>query len=240
MKKTKGIILLLCVCLLTGCSSVQTTEQEDEEISEYIAGVLLKHDSNYTEGLILASNEENEEEQEKEEPVVSNKPNQDSSQAPLKSDKEEDKKPNKDSLKPDSSVPFGKIIGNEKVKVQVKKYGTYQCYPENAAGTYFSLEAPKGKELLVAELTLSNSSSSKQKVKTLKQDLSITLQADGKSYSSSLTLLENDLHFFNASINGKRSKTAVVVFEVPKGKAFKELEVTIAKGDKTSSLVLTK
>jgi len=241
--KTKGVILLLCLCLLTGCSSIETTNQEDNEISEYIAGVLLKHDGDYKEGLVFASEEESSKKDDlvedkmpaTQKPVVSQKPNEESNQVVQTNQVNSD-----DKEQSDSNVSFGELVGNKNVKVQVADYGTYKSYPKNVENTYFTLDASKGKELLVAKLKLSNSSNSKQTFTTLKKEMSIKLKAGDKTYNSSLTLLENDFQFLNVSIDAKKSKTAVLVFEVPQNSSFKSIVITAANKDKIATLEASK
>ena len=222
MIKRRLCAIVLTSMLLTGCQSTDLTKSESGQIAEYIAYSLLKYNDS-PEMLVTkteAADKSKEPIEVSKEPVEQEKLDSNTAQtsspassADVKADKE--------------SISAGTLFGSSDFQLSVRKKGLYQSYPKNSSSTYFSLTAQSGKKLLVLDVTVKNSGSSKRTFKTADAGLEYSL--NGNSAKALVTLLKNDIHFIKQEIKSGAKSKAIIVFEVDKNIKMDNLKLTVTK-----------
>lgn len=210
-KRSWGILLAAATLGLSGCGGVQLTDQQTSEAAEYMAGLILKYDKDYTDTLVYPDNTE--------EPVVTSMPA--ASSAPEQSgnsntEGKTDEQGNSDTGKVSSEGSFAEVLGVSDVKVSLKDAYITKEYKETANGSYAVYPA-SGKKLAVVRLTIKNTSAKDKKIYLIERGVDYQLQlSDGTTCSSEITVISNDLNFLNTKIKAGKKTTAVLVFNVPK------------------------
>lgn len=223
MIKRKLCIIVAASLLLTGCQGTELTKSESGQIAEYIAYRLLKYNDNSE--LLMTQLEESDK---SEEPVETSK-------EPVQDDKatsgavQTSQPTSSATVKEDGDTvsSVGSLFGSSDFKLSIKLNGLYQSYPKNSSSTYFSLTANSGKKLLVLDVTIKNSGSSKKTFQTTGKNIEFTL-ADSDARAL-VTLLEEDIHFMKEEIKSGGKRKAIIVFEVDKNMKTDNLKLSVAK-----------
>lgn len=197
-------ILSLCLCLsiftLAGCvESKDLTEEEQDMIAEYSAGVLLQHEDSYDRKLI------------KQEIVLTPEPvvTPDATPAPVETEASE-------SVAADgeedagNEMPLNDLYHVAGMKVSYDSYEVCKEYtPEVVAG-------PE-KRMFVVKYTVKNTTAKPLKINLTKRKIAYRLNLDGTDYDADPAFLENGgMNFLKTTIKANSSEKAVVVFEIPK------------------------
>lgn len=227
MIKRKLCIIVAASLLLTGCQGTELTKTESGQIAEYIAYRLLKY--NDSSEMLITKTEEPEK---SEEPVETSKePVQEDK---LTADNAQTSQPTSSAAaktESDTAISVGSLFGSNDFKLSVKLNGLYDSYPKSSSSTYFSLTANSGKKLLVLDVTIKNSGSSKKTFQTSGKNIELTL---GDSDARALvTLLEEDIHFMKEDIKSGGKRKAIIVFEVDKNMKTDNLKLTVARDGKS-------
>lgn len=218
MKKVKGCIpVLISAVLLSSCvkNNIKMTDEQIDRAAEYAAGVLLKHDKNYentlsTETIVPESTPKTE--------LKDNNGNLET--AKPENDKKSDTDENSQTEQL-NTVTLAEVIRVKGCEINFSKFQILDNY-EQENSVY--IKADTGKKLAVLKFKIKNNSSSDKKVKLLKKNISYILQVDGGGeYQPELSILVNDLQFYNEKIQKGKSKEAVLIFSIPK----KEVENTM-------------
>lgn len=221
MIKRKLCIIVAASLLLTGCQGTELTKTESGQIAEYIAYRLLKYNDS-SEMLITKTEEPVETSKE---PVQEDK---------LAADNAQTSQPTSSAAaktESDTATSVGSLFGSNDFKLSFKLNGLYDSYPKNSSSTYFSLTANSGKKLLVLDVTIKNSGSSKKTFQTSGKNIELTL---GDSDARALvTLLEEDIHFMKEEIKSGGKRKAIIVFEVDKNMKTDNLKLTVARDGKS-------
>ena len=231
MKKIKGCVpVLISAVLLSGCikNDIKMTDEQIDRAAEYAAGILLKYDKNYestlsdeNEALKTTTNPEQEENYMDLETI---KP-ENNNQAGVNTSNE----PNKTIQSETMDVKtISELINIKECKVNFLKMQLMDNYQQNNA---LYLKADKGKKLAVLEFDIKNNSTSDKKVNLLKKKISYTLQTEGGGeYQPDLSILGNDLQFYNEKIQKGKSKKAVLVFSIPEKESKKIVKLQVVSG----------
>lgn len=243
MKKPFMLITLMCVVLLTGCSSLAKLSEDDSNIlTEYMAGAVLKHSDDYTGGLLTM--EEIEDIEAKEE--ARNKKMEDNNKGiqvstiTTSSTKNENTTSSTKNQNTSSSsskvVSLTKAVGNKNFKINYNKYELYDKYVSEDSTSKMTLEAGKNKKLLVLYFGVKNLSNETLKIDLVEEgiDYQVSLN-NGNKLEPLLTLLMNDIQYLNLDIAANKTREAVIVFEVDKNVDLSNSVLTVTREEMTSS-----
>lgn len=236
MKKTwMAVILLAMVATLSGCSgNGALSEEVNDQVAEYMAGVLLKYDKKYDEALLYELPAPTPEPTPTPVPVSTPKSTQ--AEDPVGTASGEAG----ESLKEVEYIELNELIGDKDIGLQYLSYKMVDSYPENPEIAGFSLNADKGYKLLVVEFEISNLSNKKKKIvlKNNEIDYKLDVNASYQYYKPSLTVLENDLSRLEMELGAGKKKQVVLVFKVSLKPAIESLNLFALKGSRTSIIKL--
>lgn len=229
MKKIKGFILILVLAILSSScvkNDIKMTDEQIDRAAEYAAGVLLKYDRNYESTLIS----ETVIPEGTTEPVSTNEVT--ATENPETSNKIDTDSTNKDSKK--EQLELTDVINVKECKINFSKYQILNSYEQ---GKSVYIKADKGKKLVVLEFKIKNKSDSDRKVKLLKKNITYTLIVNnGGEYQPNLSILVNDLQFYNENIQKGKSKKAVLVFNVPKQEIKNTMKLQVIRDNQISEV----
>lgn len=217
-------VLAVSVLSLTGCADIKNlSEEQENEIAEYAAGVLLQNSDKYSYRLITK-----EEKEVTETPTPTSAAAQ-ASDAPQESQPEQTKAAPEDSQK---EVSLDDLYHLKGVSILYTSY----CLADKYGSS--QVRAEQGKKLLVAEFSLKNNSGAKKKVKLIdRRKISYQLNVDGTTYSPQISLLENQLDYLEATIAKGKSQKAVLVFQVDKNATnASSIDLSIEEGNNKTSV----
>lgn len=198
-------ILSVCLCLvmlmLAGCVQArELTEEKQDIIAEYSAGIVLQHADNYKKRL-----------EKQENPAAP-----ESSQPPQVTAAPE----NTNTPEPVQAAESGE----EPALAQVSLNDLYQVSGMSAEYVSYKscskytnqIVAHKGEWLYIVNFRVSNSTKKPLKVDLSKRGIKYLLNVDGSEYQAHPSFLENGgMNFLKTTIPSGASKKAVVVFCVP-------------------------
>lgn len=237
----KKIRFLLCsigiACVLSGCGrTVELTEEENEIITEYAVGLLLKYDKYYSNHLVELSDHEEEdiedvspeeelpeEEPEMEEPDIVDAPVIDATEEAQASTIEE-------------------FYGIEGVAFQYVGYDLKDEYPdvaEDSAELAFVMDASDGMELLVLKFQAVNLNGVETELNMLNYGTKIRIAVNDESPKGALsTMLLNDLQTYRGILGADGPTELVAVIEVPDGTSVDNLSIVLRNDSDKATLLL--
>lgn len=217
------MVLSVLVCMvLTGCSmvpSLNLTQEQEELVSEYAAGVLVKYAMGHEMGLTPVTEEELNEEPiipvdntvaEQDDFVI-----EESSETPVVADVV-----STDESAPSvivSEVPIGQVFGIDGFDIAYSGYEIQKIYPsQESSDLVFSMQASNGKSLLVVHFNLTNGNESEATFDAASTNIKARVSVDGgERIPAQTTILLNDLLTYSESIASYGMVDSVMVFEVP-------------------------
>lgn len=227
-------ILLLCLCFsvfgLVGCTSAKNlTEEEQDMIAEYSAGVLLQHEEKYEQRLIkqdAAPTQEPTAEPAAVTPVPTVTP---ASGEESQSEDEEEKL---------NEISLDQLYHVDGLKVTYDSYLFCKEYPKKSNA--FQMTAKKGERLMIVRFNVQNTTSKVLKVNLLKREIGYSLEIDGETYEPTIAIQKNGgLNYLKTSLEPGKSEEAIVVYNIPKEKAEaakESLVITVRDGDNVSKV----
>ena len=250
----KFVFVLLCTILafsMSGCNlvpSVELTEDEQNVISEYAAGLLLKYDKNY--GGALASLEEEDDSgvgivQNEEakiptalEELVEEDEAVDATQPEFSEDIAASDNSSVDGGIEYSNLSVADAIGLDGFDIIYKSYEAHKIYPEEESeNLVFSMQAQNGMELLVVNFGITNESEARKTCDVLNTNTSFRLVInESERVNANKTILLNDLGSYSDEIDGYGMADAVLVFELAEGTSnnISSLDLVVKKGDEST------
>ncbi len=226
MIKTRIFVAILSSCLLfslVGCTSAIPELSEDEQamVTQYMADMLLKYDSNYQSALL----EEDElaialEEQRAKEEAARLEAEE---QQRLEQEKIEAAKP--DNIEVEETPKYA-AVGEmavasdlDGVEFEYLGYELKSQYPDAEEGELvFAMTPTEGNELLVIRFYMANISGSDYEVDTIRTGTSYAVKINDGSYAPALTtLIENDLSTLGVDMPMETGMEVVLISEVPAG-----------------------
>lgn len=250
MRKSLAYLVLAGALFFTGCSnSVELTGNESDVLSDYMTSVVLKHAENYENNLYTV-NEINEIEAAvfaRNEKFNKAKENSDflqvsdgKEEVALDKDKVNDIVKDKESAINTSEVKnqanITSIIGNKNFNIEYKEYKLMNSYVEDITG--IQVDAREEKQLVVIEFNIKNQGKTTSKLDLVEEDIKYQLQGKGITEKPILTLLMNDLQYYNMDIEPGKVQQAVILFEVDKKLDVKEVELIVTRDNTTSNINL--
>jgi len=227
MKRLRLIIIICFMLSLTGCiQEYSAAEQQNDAVAEYMAGLLLKYDEDYEQGLTKMSEIQ----------VESTTTDMDIDTPTPTADQDDDSTVNSDGpeVVTQKDYTLTEVIGEKDFDIQFTGYQITDTYPEDIESTYFSLTPRVGNQLLVASFSVLNNTGSEKALNLSKAKIIYQLDINvGTIYKPSLTLLENDLQYIDIAIKGGKTKTVLLIFEVSKDKDIAEINLVISKDNKS-------
>lgn len=200
MKKILGLLtVLLSAGMLMGCLGVkELTEEEEAQISEYAATLLLKYDANY-KNLLWETDE-------KEVPVEEEKPEETVSGSAVTGEALE-KGPEA------KNQGLAEIFGLSGVDVQYSGYEFVKSFPEEGKRGYM-IQAKEGKKLLIVKLQVKNNMQETVSVDILSGEPSFRLHFNEEEIVAEMTIIVEDFSTMVEDIPAGAAMEKVLVGEV--------------------------
>ena len=215
-----GIVFIAAISLsmaACGASIPEMSEEQNAQVVEYAAGLLLKYDENYHGRLI--------EEEEREE-AAPETDMQESQEEPV-SDQTEDKQDETPvidiSEEPEETVysSIEEFYGIEGVTITYVGYELKDMYPdEGGEDMFFAMSASKDCKLMVLNFDVANTSGQDLRLDMLSLGAKFKISINGETPRYVLTtMLTNDLGEYVGTISAGSSENLVLVSEVPEDQA---------------------
>jgi len=227
-KRFLTFISLILAFSVGGCGlvpSVELTESEQDVITEYAAGLLLKHDKNYT-GVISKTEEEQDdlaivsEVNSEEEQFNDNIDDGENNYTDPEFSEDITASPQDYSDDAEySDISIAEAVGLEGFDVIYKDYLCSNLYPpEESSDMVFSLESAPGMELLVLSFGITNNTPDRKTCDVLNSNAVFRLLINGSErVQAQKTMLLHDFSTCEDDIEGYGVAEAVLVFEIAEG-----------------------
>lgn len=242
MKKIK---ILLCglgiACALTGCGrTVELTEEENEIITEYAVGLLLKYDKYYSNHLVELEDyeedtESEEAEQEEEETLPEDSADieeTDVADTPVVDVTEEEQQ----------ASTIEEFYGIEGIAFQYAGWELLDNYPEvteDSTELAFIMDATAGMKLLVLKFQAVSLNGVDTELNMMNYGTKVRVSVNGESPKSVLsTMLLNDLQTYKGTVGPGGTVELVAIIEVPDGTNVENLSLILRSDDDRATLVL--
>ncbi|WP_455714734.1 DUF5067 domain-containing protein [Anaerosporobacter sp.] len=243
MKKKICLLVFMSVStmLLSACSSTKTLEEENNAIvAQYIAGSILKYDKYYQDGLVYAYQRTSEDENAT---VEIEQTVQVGVKEDTKKDTDVDETTKLDNSNEEEEVKetlyeLSDIYQLKDIAVDYLKYTTTSSYTGSYSDQAFGVEAKSGNELVVFEFKIKNNSKKKQNVKLIRSGISYNLKIGEEVHYPILSIVSNDIQYFESTIAAGKAKKAVLIFEVPKKTKVKDSTLIVTNADKASQITV--
>lgn len=228
-KLKKRFLLLIGTVFITaslfGCSKISPTEEQNDMIAQYLAGIILRNEVNYTEKLVTPT------------PAPSPTLNPTVTEKPDNTDTNhtDSNKEDSNSQQTQPVLDFTQVIGIDGLKFSYEKY---ERINEIFDGIQ-NINSEDGKQLLIISFKIENTST--QPITINLGDKKINYELDlgqDKKLKPLLTFLEEDLRFLNTTIKAGESQTGVVLFSIDKDQKMDSVNVIISENSKTTTIVL--
>lgn len=226
-------VLAVSVLSLTGCADIKNlSEEQENEIAEYAAGVLLQNSDKYPYRLITKKEKEVTETPT---PMPATPTPTPTSAAAQASDAPQESQPEQTAAAPEDSKKEVSLDDLYHLKGVSVLYTSYRLADKYGSS---QIRAEQGKKLLVAEFSLKNNSGAKKKVKLIdRRKITYQLNVDGTTYSPQISLLENQLDYLETVIAKGKSQKAVLVFQVDKNSTnASSIDLPIEEGNNKTSV----
>lgn len=228
-------IMSVSIMLLSACSSTKTLKDENNAIvAQYIAGSVLKFDKYYNDGLVYPYQRPSSEKN-----VVADTVQ--TVQTTSVSNKEDTNKSDNSSKKEDTKETYSElseIYENKNIAIDYKKFITASSYSGDYSEQAFNVEAKSGNQLVILEFNIKNNSKKKQTMNLVRSGISYELKVGNEVYYPILSIVSNDIQYFNSTIAAGKSKNAVLIFEVPQKTKIINTTLTITNIDKVSQVTV--
>lgn len=234
--KRSGIlcsVLLSISVLLGGCGydnpfdhMPDLTEEESALISEYAAGILLKHDRNMgklaSENEITAADEREAIRRANMEAYMASKVTEGEEEAGEESENSEGG--NATSEAAAEEIPFpgiAQFCGIEGFQIDYIGHMISDSYPEaDSSEMFFAMDATPGSKLLVLQFAVENLTTEDRELNLFEQDVRFRISVnDGSRENALSTLLLDDLASFQGVVPAGSNVVLVLTREVPEEEA---------------------
>lgn len=236
--KLKRLLIILISILafsLTGCiKKYPLTETDTNVVAEYMAGLLLKYDKNYSASLPGYH--------ELDETTDTGSIEYDEADTVKLSDddKDESSKDRIDKASNSETVEYvlSEVMNVPDFDIQYVGYRFADTLPEDKTNRVFSIDAKEGYQFLVVDFSVENKTDTDRIFNLDNPNITYQLDIDkGAPYKPQTVLLENNLIFIkNINIKAGEKTSAILAFEVPKDKDMKEIVLNISGNEKTKSI----
>jgi hypothetical protein len=227
--------------MLTGCVQLEElTDKESDMMAEYMAGAILKNDTNYEDALtypdeikkLLEANTDKTLE------LGNSVETADSSETVASTETNStETTTSKEEQSQDSVIDMNLTteMGNGKFSITYSDYTFYDSYPSNEDNNYFTLETSSDRQLLIISFDIKNVTRKKANFNLIKSNFKYQLDINtGTIYKPMMTLLVNDIQYINLDISAGKTNKAVIVFDVYRDVDMSNINLIISNQDKTS------
>lgn len=216
-KKAISIIMIICTTMMaSGCGDKipEMTEQQQELVVEYAAGTVLKYDKNYESKLVELTLEENTDKEaasEENEPA----PEAEKEQAEEAAANEVEVIDNTENVNTVASIE--EFLQLDFVRITYAGYEVCDVYPDNDAADdlYFFMNATEGNKLVVVKFLMENISGEEREINIAQSDVKFKIIVNGIEKNALVTMLLNDLAYYNGMLKAGESVEVVLACEVP-------------------------
>lgn len=228
------LVILICILMisLTGCMKAYPLSETQTNIAaEYMAGLLLKQDKNYSPSLLnqqelIEIQDEDIDKEKDKEPVPT--------EAPKGSNGEDGINIGKNSNSQEVHYTLSEVINNPSFDIQYIDYKLADTYPEDESNIVFSVDPREGYQLLVVNFSVENVTDKDQNIDLSKEKIQYQLDINiGTIYKPQLALLENNLQYINMKVEAGKKIPAVLIFEVNKDIDMSDINLIISRDSKT-------
>ena len=246
-------VMSLFVSTMCGCGVPTLTDEENYEISRYIADKLLQYDRTYGEGEELVYIDPNTMTPSPETtdapiatvaPVATDVPSTSvgddgsvgtTSPSGGTADGEEGGSEQGDSSSVDSNEADQTIVADwseffttDEWVITYSSYDTCQSYPKQS--DVYLVEASKGNKLLVISFDVFNKAKKKIHIDLTESGLNYRLYVNEQEYEPMIAILDNGgLMYLNIRLNPNEHDEAVLIFEVPEGADLSTMRLDVSK-----------
>lgn len=240
MKKRICVAALVASVALTGCASVPSlSEKNNDMVSQYIAGAVLKHTSDYKYSF------EYDKTVLKPTPIPTPTPSPVSTVSPNTG--------NTGSSSGNNAAGGSDVSSGSSEVSSVKKVNLDEIYnisgvsvkpvhyetKKSITTAYSSVSANDGKKLVIVSFKIKNNSSAAKKVNLAKKNINYSISIGGNSYGSPLlSIVEGDMLSFTEKLAAGTGKTGVLIFQVDSSVKVKDVVVKAVKGNKESEVTV--
>lgn len=240
----KKLHILLCGLgvsfILSGCSGdmPELTQEENDIITEYAVGLLLKYDKYYNSRLVDLSAYEEQQDIGQNEPEESNIPEE---PMPENNDELSQSKPEVVDVSEQAST-IEEFYGIEGFSFQYTGCDLKSEYPdmaEDSIDAFFAVQATPGTQLLILKFQVNNYSGDDRELDMLSYGLKTRVAVNGESSKNTLsTMLLNDLRNYKGVLGGNSSTELVLIMEVPEGTYIENLSLILRSDSDSAEFVL--
>lgn len=251
----KKISVVLCsigiACALTACGDAmpELTEEENELITEYAVGLLLKYDKNHNSRLVDLTQYEEEqdnkkaqEEEPKEESGEEKADTAENDNEGIKEDYEGLSADNTEVIEQPAARSIEEFYGIEDFSFQYTGYellDEYPQMPENEEDIFFAMQATAGTKLLVLKFNAVNNSGTEKELNMLSYGMKARISVNDESAKGALsTMLLNDLQTYKGTLGAGESTELVVIVEVPAETNVQSVSLQLRSDSDSTELVL--
>lgn len=253
MKGKKLGAIFLAATMLTGCGGTELNEEQSTLVAQYAAGLLLKYDKNYTDNLLtdeeiavaeeaerLAAEKAAELEKIREEMLNDAKTEQ--AESPEGTGNDGQNQGAEDVEEPKYSM--NDILKVEGFDIQYTGYELLDTYPSTEDATedgdvYFSLSAAPERKLLTMRFRITNTTTEVAKISLVDKEMLCKLvMPDGSKKNAMMTMLLNDLAFYDEELQTGESQEAVVIFEVKNDINLEKFNLSVVIGENAYMVAL--
>lgn len=233
----KFSLLLICVLSisLTGCmKKYPLSETNTNVVAEYMAGMLLKYDKNYTASLLnyQETDEISDTGYKEDEEVETVKESEDNENDIVNN---EENKNNSDAINTDYAL--SEIIGKQDFDIQYTGYRTVDALSDDETMGVFSVEAKEGYIFFVADFSVENKTDRDKGFDLSKSTLKYRLDINNETtFKPQSVLLENNLLFINMNVKAGEKISAILVFEIPKNMDMANIDLNIFNDEMTKTI----
>lgn len=240
MKRNRiGMLLALVASagLLCGCMDMQNlTEDEEDMIAEYSAGVLLRYSDRYDLRLVTSDQEEQEEVTATSNPTATPEP----SNAPSETSTDDEGTDDRQTDTETSTLSLNDLYHVQGLKISYDSYKFCSKYPEKASGGISPVTAGKDEVLLVVSFSIKNNSGKKKHVQLGKRNIQYTLNIDGLEFQPDISILDNmGMNYLDTTVAKNRTEKAVLIFTLSKErKSASNISLSVQDGDSVAGIQL--
>lgn len=233
MKKLNllGIICVVAMALpmaACGSSGPQLTEEQNDQIVEYAAGLLLKYDENYHDRLVEGEEPEEEIIQTSQETEMTEKePEEDTSAENAASGTTEENTGEEPEVIENRSIE--EFYGIEGVTISYTGYEVKDTYPDNGEeDLFFAMNASDGCKLIILNFNVANISGQDKSLDMASLGTKFRISINNGTYKYALTtMLMNDMSSYIGTVPAGGTENLVLVCEVPEEDAGSVQTVTL-------------
>lgn len=234
MKKRIIATVLAATCALTGCStSVPDLSKLDaSKASEYMAGELLKHDSNYAYGLDYDRSILN--------PTPAPTPIVTPAPVPTADAAGQSAEPGQTTDGTDGEAAVSKVSLTELYGISGVSVDFVSAKLKSSLGADFAYcKAGKGKKLLVLYFRIKNTGDNSAKVDLHKNKPDFYLQSEGKQTGRlQHTVADGELQYFQQKVKAGDNRQGLLVFEVDQGIDLSSVSLVAVRNDKQAEIAI--